>query len=154
MTNIYMKIKDTIKYIRECNSYISEHLSDLRRITPESSPERTILKDIEECLDDASWYLHDLESEIEKWWSLSTFPAPGVWLVEGDPNSRSERRISKIGEVPDPVKLASLERYRGDIMNALEDARQSGLSIYDTATKIIRILYEASQIRAKEVNQR
>ena len=124
----YAKIRDLLRYLRECNEYLRSNL-------PEG--------DEREAVDDMDCYLDELEDELQRWQDLAMFPAPGVWLVEERPCERRARRISKIGEVPDPIRLASIERLRDDIEHVLlEASEERSISISEIASRIIKVIYK------------
>lgn len=73
-------------------------------------------------------------------------PLDGVWLVHTDRSGRDMRQIAeRIGDVPDPIRLASVERYRDVICRAILQNREwRHASAYDITTCILRAIDKAT----------
>lgn len=67
------------------------------------------------------------------------FPAEGVWLVETTPHGHSSYRISELGEVPDPMRLAGVERHREAILAAIRPLWPR-CSMWEAADAVIKAL--------------
>lgn len=69
------------------------------------------------------------------------WPADGIWLVDTKPGVRTQMRICRVGEVPDAVKLAAIERHRDEASTAVMEVMKAGpYSAQDLVTAVFRVL--------------
>lgn len=72
------------------------------------------------------------------------FPIDGVWLVEYRPGHEHGRLIAeRLGDLPDPLHLAAMERHRDAICDAILNGTRGDwrrVSATDLASAIIRAL--------------
>jgi len=70
-------------------------------------------------------------------WEFTGFPADGVWLVHDGHNSL----IMKVGDLPDPMPLAQLQRHKDTALKAIMDRANEGpyswSELWDTAMMAI-----------------
>ena len=67
-------------------------------------------------------------------------PADGIWMVVKTAGGRSYRRVCRIAELPDMVKVTKLERYRDQLEKYLLNVNQRWISINEMITDIFSIL--------------
>lgn len=72
----------------------------------------------------AAYLLRQVEHLIEELdRERKLFPSDGVWLVESEDSGARSMRIAQLGEVPDPIALASIARHSDAIVRAVNRVR-------------------------------
>lgn len=67
-------------------------------------------------------------------------PAEGIWLVEKSKHGSSKRLIMRVGELPDAVQLAGLERHRHELSKVIRAEMNAPYSADSVAGVVLRFL--------------